>query len=328
MFGFKGKSLIEFPDNYVVVDLETTGLDFEYCSIIEIAALKIEDNKIVETFSSLIKPPKIEFFKSDKSGEMVLHQYYVPEFIADLTGITNEMLETAPLPEDVFPKFYDFVGDNFIVGHNVVSFDGNFLCCAIKDYMDAEFSNNYIDTLRISRRLLKELSHHRLSDLSLFFNIDYSNAHRSEKDCLITYECFNRLKEEAKTQYGSVENFLKSLERKPRKKFTPYVNAKNIEATVDKIDTENPFYGKRCVFTGTLERMTRREAMQTVKNLGGENENSVTKKTNFLIIGNLEFSNSIKEGKSSKMLKAEKYKSAGQDIEIISENTFYAMLED
>lgn len=83
------------------------------------------------------------------------------------------------------------------------------------------------------------------------------------------------------------------------------------------------FTNKHCVFTGKLEKMIRKDAMQLVVNVGGILDNSVTKKTNYLILGNNDYCSSIKDGKSSKHKKAEKYKLEGQDIEIIDEDTFY-----
>ena len=73
--------------------------------------------------------------------------------------------------------------------------------------------------------------------------------------------------------------------------------------------------------------MVRKEAMQKVVNLGGLVGDSVTKKTNYLILGNNDYCKSIKDGKSSKQKKAEELKLKGYDIEVISENVFYDMLE-
>ena len=75
----KGQSLIAFPNDYTVVDIETTGLSPEYDSIIEISALKVKDNVIIDKFTTLVNP-----------------ECYICEFITELTGITNEMVETAP----------------------------------------------------------------------------------------------------------------------------------------------------------------------------------------------------------------------------------------
>lgn len=77
-----------------------------------------------------------------------------------------------------------------------------------------------------------------------------------------------------------------------------------------------------------LKQMARTEAMQTIKNIGGENGDTITKKTNFLIVGNMDYTKRIKDGKSSKIKKAEKYKLDGLDIEVISEDTFYTLIEN
>ena len=83
----------------------------------------------------------------------------------------------------------------------------------------------------------------------------------------------------------------------------------------------NPLYEQYCAFTGRLQKYTRKEAMQILENLGGLSERSVTKKTRFLILGT-----QVKGEKSRKQLKAEKSLENGQNIEIIPEAVFYAML--
>ena len=98
--------------------------------------------------------------------------------------------------------------------------------------------------------------------------------------------------------------------------------------TRTEFDETHPLYGKLCVFTGTLEKMQRKDAMQIVVDLGGQVGNSVTKKTNFLILGNNDYCPLIKDGKSSKQKKAETLKLAGNDIEIISEDVFYDMISE
>ena len=85
---------------------------------------------------------------------------------------------------------------------------------------------------------------------------------------------------------------------------------------------------KVCVFTGTLERMQRKDAMQLVVNLGGSCGDSVTAKTNFLILGNNDYCTTIKDGKSTKQKKAEALILKGNDLQIISETTFYDMISE
>ena len=105
-----------------------------------------------------------------------------------------------------------------------------------------------------------------------------------------------------------------------------YTDLRTITSTVNNIDHSNPLYGKKCVFTGVLQRYTREVAAQIVVICGGECQNGLTKKTNFLILGSNEDCRTIKDGKSSKQKKAESYIAAGCDLKIITEDEFYNML--
>ena len=104
---YKGRSLIVFPDDYTVIDTETTGFDLVYNSIIEVAAVRVRGGKVQDAFSSLIKPPKCYYLS--ENGEESENYYYVDEHITKLTGITDEMLEGAPEAAEVLPKFFEFI---------------------------------------------------------------------------------------------------------------------------------------------------------------------------------------------------------------------------
>lgn len=304
----KGKSLIVFPDKYCVIDIETTGLSPDFDSIIEVSAVKFSNGREVDHFTSLIKP---EDTYDDGS--------YIDEFIEELTGITNEMLSSAPDSLTVFKQFKAFLGDNILIGHNV-SFDINFLYDNFMNYLSEPFANDFVDTMRFSRMLHPEERHHRLKDLSERYGIDYSGAHRALADCYLTQACLERLSAEILQTYGDFQSFIDSHKR------CGVLKAADIVASNTEFDIAHPLYGKVCVFTGTLEKMSRKEAMQLVADVGGVNADSVTKKTNFLILGNNDYCPLVKDGKSNKQKKAEKLKLDGNDIEVIPENVFYDML--
>lgn len=316
---YKGKSVIDFPDNYVVVDTETTGLDVSYDSIIELSALKIENQNIVDDFSTLVKPaPRYKY--NNISGKFDRPEY-VCAFITKLTGITNEMLLDAPEIKDVLPDFFRFIGNSVVVGHNV-NFDINFLYEASMNVFNLPFTNDFIDTMRISRKLLPELKHHRLSDISEYFGLSYDGAHRALTDCMLTNTCFSSLKKLAYSKYKSIYDFKNEF-----KKTVKILKSKDITTDITEFDSSHPLYGKCCVFTGALEKLTRKDAMQLVVDLGGICGDSVTKKTNFLILGNNDYhANILKNGKSSKQKKAEQMILDNYDIQIISENVFYDMI--
>ena len=106
------------------------------------------------------------------------------------------------------------------------------------------------------------------------------------------------------------------------------VRAKDIVAQEGFTNEDSPLYGKVCVFTGALESFTRKEAMQIVANIGGVCGDNVTKKTNYLVLGNNDYCTSIKDGKSNKQKKAEKMILEGADLQIIPESVFLEMIAD
>lgn len=295
----KGEKILQLVDTYVVVDIETTGLEKFYDEIIELSAIKIKDNQIIDKYTTLCKPKR-----------------EIDSFITQLTGITNEMLNSAPPIKDVIRDYIAFIGDSIVVGHNI-NFDINFIYYNI---CKEHFANNYMDILRLARIALPHLEHHRLKDLIEYFKLAPFNLHRSLEDCNATFDIYSRLKR------FILEN---DISLKPKKsKSSKKIDLKNITATTDNFDTSHPFYNKYCVFTGKLDKMIREDAARIVANLGGINENNITKKTNFLILGNNDYCSTIKDGKSTKHKKAEKYILEGADLKIITENVFYDMLDD
>lgn len=302
----KGKSLIDIPNNYVVFDIETTGLDPEFDEIIEIGAVKIKDGIKIDTFNSLIKP-----------------EYEIDEFITELTGITNGMVENAPSIDEVLPKFMDFIRDYIIIGHNV-NFDINFIYDNLEELNIPPITNDFVDTLRISRRLIPELKHHKLSDLANYFNIDTNGSHRSLKDVEITLEVLKNLNTMIIEKYQNMDNFKDACKTKSHSG----IRASDITTNNTEFDEENMLYDKYVVITGTLGKMLRKEAMQVIADLGGHCQDGVNKDTNYLILGNNDYNPILRGKKSSKLLKAENLKLKGQDIEIISENVFYDIIPE
>ncbi|MEY8462898.1 3'-5' exonuclease [Streptococcus merionis] len=171
---FKGQSLVAKLGDYTVVDIETTGMVGKQARIIEISAIRVRDNQIVADFSMLINP----------------HQRLTP-FIKNLTGINDLMLSTAPELPDVLTAFYDFLGDDVIIGHNV-HFDVNALYDNLLEVHGLQLTNDMVDTLRLSRRFL-DLPHHRLDDLTAYFSLTGRHKHRALNDCRLTHAVYQKL---------------------------------------------------------------------------------------------------------------------------------------
>lgn len=302
----KGISLLSLPDNYIVLDLETTGYNPHFDEIIEVACIRYSGSEKIDSFHSYVQPTPY--------GDDSIH--YVDDFITKLTGITDDLLVTAPKFKDIANELYDYLGDSVIVGHNV-NFDINFLYDNFLKCLGCEFKNDYLDTMRLSRIALPDLPHHRLKDLKEYFSID-GVQHRALNDCQITHTVLSKLLDYIQENNVDLERYLHP------KRF----DLTSLTGDVTLNDPSNPLYGKHCVFTGKLQRFVRKDAAQIVCNIGGCCDNSVTKKTNFLIIGGLDDIPLVKDGKSTKMKKAEKLILDGQDLKILSESTFYDLIED
>ena len=173
---YKGNSLIRKLDDYTVLDIETTSLDTFSGEIVEISAIKVRDRKEIDSFSKLIKT------KNE-----------IGYFTTRLTGITNEMVEKQGKElVVVLQEFKNFLDNDIIVGHNV-NFDINFIYDNMEENLNEYLSNDFVDTLRISRKVLPNLRHHKLDDLIRYFNLTRRNEHRALNDCILTNQVYINL---------------------------------------------------------------------------------------------------------------------------------------
>lgn len=147
---------------FVAVDVETTGLSPKYHELIEVSAVKYQNNKKKEIYTSLIKPVNP-----------------IPPVITQITGITNEMVEDAPGVKQVMDELVAFIQDLPIVAHNA-SFDLSFL----QNYSRNQFCRNtIIDTVILGRRLYPYLPNHKLATIAKHMGITEEGFHRAQFDC-------------------------------------------------------------------------------------------------------------------------------------------------
>lgn len=165
---------------YVVFDVETTGLSAVYDTIIELAAVKVENGEIVDRFESFANP-----------------HHPLSQTTIDLTGITDDMVKDAPEVGDVLKKFHEWIGDSILVAHNA-SFDMGFLNQGLKKIQIDKVTNPVIDTLELARFLYPEFKNHRLNTLCKHFNIELTQHHRAIYDAEATGYLLWKLVEELK----------------------------------------------------------------------------------------------------------------------------------
>lgn len=167
--------------DYIVLDLETTGLDpYKGNEIIEIGITEILNGKIERNFSKLIKPKES-----------------IPEFITNLTKITNRMVKDADHIEDVLPKFRKYIGNKTVIAHNA-NFDLKFINYYLGE-CKLETITDYICTLEMLRKNKSyNGKNHKLGTACEYYNIKLENAHRADCDTLGTAKLFLKLTEGVK----------------------------------------------------------------------------------------------------------------------------------
>jgi len=294
----KGKSLLEIAKNYTIIDIETTDFSAFYGDIIEVAAIKIRDNKVVDKFSSLVSI-----------------DYEVPEHISDKTNITTDMLLGANSKKDALSALLDLINDDIVIGHNV-NFDINFIYDECLEVGLQPITNDFIDTMRIAKYAVKNLPSYSLRNLAKHFKIEVEVAHRALNDCKTTLNLYLEL-------YSLVSSDSKLLEIAKKIK----VDLRKIVTAGTEVDENNRFYKKNICFTGKMDMLTKAEAAQVVANLGGINQNNVTKDTNILVLGNLEYQREQFGDKSSKHKKAESLQQNGLETEILTEHDFLDLVK-
>ena len=185
----KGQDL---EGTYVVFDIETTGFSAVTDRIIEIGAVKVEDGKITDKFSTFVNPKRP-----------------IPFRITELTSITDEMVIGSPDIETILPQFIEFIGDAVLVAHNA-SFDVGFIEQNCKrQKIEADFT--YVDTVALARVLLPALNRFKLDTVAKALNISLENHHRAVDDAGCTAEIFVKfvqmLKERELTTLAKVNEF-------------------------------------------------------------------------------------------------------------------------
>ena len=159
---------------YVVFDIETTGLSKKHNKIIEIGAVKVKDGEVVDTFSEFINP-----------GVPIPYQ------IEQLTSINDDMVKDAPMFDVIVPRFVEFCGDDIVVAHNA-SFDTGFVRMNAEE-LGLKFDNTVLDTMTLSHILLPELGKFTLDRVCKELKVVNAHHHRAIDDAEATAKVFFKL---------------------------------------------------------------------------------------------------------------------------------------
>ncbi len=160
---------------FIVFDIETTGGNPERNGITEIFAIRYCNGEILGTFYSLVNPG-----------------ISIPPIVRRMTGITNQMVRSAPPINEVMPKFLEFIGQDVMVSHNTIG-DMKFIRYFAKQCVGVDMENFYLCTHLLVERLVSEAPDKSLRGLAKHFNFNSGNLHRAEADAYVTLDLFKEL---------------------------------------------------------------------------------------------------------------------------------------
>jgi DNA polymerase-3 subunit alpha (Gram-positive type) len=205
-------SLIE-ESEFVVFDLETTGLNPSQHEIIEIGAVKIKNGEKIDEFKSFVKPDSM-----------------IPPKITEITGIKNKMVEDAPALAEVIDKFISFTENAVLVAHNA-DFDYGFIRTALQNLNIEREEYTVLDTLALSRAVVKDSKNYKLNTLAEYFEVDLDNHHRALDDAEATAEIlinlFDIIKEDGAVNLNDINNYISKIDWKDLRPFHAVLLAKN-----------------------------------------------------------------------------------------------------
>lgn len=164
-------------DDYVAVDIETTGLGRD-ARIIELGAVRIRHGRKVASYSQLVNP-----------------QIPIPAKVTQITGITDRDVRHQPTIDKALPRFYAFCGHDTWIGHNIRRFDLPVIAREAERVGVGMPDVSFYDTLEVSQTLLPQLDRHRLLDLIRYFGIAKTERHRAADDAAQTAQVFEHLKQ-------------------------------------------------------------------------------------------------------------------------------------
>ncbi len=164
VFRYNDEDNIPFADSeFVIFDIETTGLSAKNCGITQIGALRFKDGEILDRFETYVNPGMP-----------------IPQNITELTGITDAMVANAPSEEEAVKQFLEFSGDRMLVAHNA-GFDVSFIS-RVATQFGIPFTNTYLDTVSLSRYINSDISRHSLDALARYYKLGSFDHHRATDD--------------------------------------------------------------------------------------------------------------------------------------------------
>jgi len=191
----------------------------------------------------------------DKFSELVKPTNRISGVVTALTGISQNDVADARNISEVLPDFLEFIGNDILLGHNIASFDIPIVRRNVAVVMRAMFEPNYIDTMYLAK-MVPGVPDHKLQTMLDYYGIVNERAHRAFEDCEATSKLFNALVDDG---------------------IAPEIEAEELSSVA----------GLRIALTGNFECCSRAEVETALAQMGAKLTNSISSKTNYLIVGGL-----------------------------------------
>ncbi len=305
--------------NFVAIDFETaTSMRSSAC---EVGLTFVENGEIGRSKSWLIQPPGNRF----------------DDYNTYIHGITPSMTADAPGFVEQWEELSSFLKGKTVVAH-YAPFDMGVIRdeCQANGLAFPDF--RFVCSCALSRYVVPGMYSYGLEPLCFLFGIDTSGHHRAEADTVMTAKLMLALCKKAETD--SIDNLVDKYQYRfgsfAGDTYTSFVRKnthrsdlnhfiKEYEADSEGFDDENPFFGKEVVFTGTMA-LPRQQLMRMVLDIGGRTKDSVTRSTDYLVVGQQDFRIVGQDGMSGKQKKAMQMIAKGAPLQVLSESEFLMMI--
>ena len=304
--------------NFVALDLETANNARN--SICQIGITEVVDGVLQPSKSWIVQPEDNDY----------------NSFNIEIHGITPEDTANSPKFPEVWKEVYPYLKDKVVVAHNT-SFDMYALRDAFNFYQMEYPTFDYFCTLRIAKYIVKGCYSYSLDKVLEHLGIEFKGHHKADNDSVgcakLLLKCLEMdgsTLEELEDKYNfhkgkfAPNTFIAQLSK--NHSLTKSKMLDSLEDHPELIDEGNYFYGKNVCFTGTCLYGVRKELLQKIKDIGGIPSDSVTKKTDVLVVGQQDYRVVGDSGMSNKQKKAVDLLAKGQDIEILSEAEFLSRI--
>ncbi len=302
MRDFKGKSTLVLVDDFCIISVKLSAGIKQDGDIIELSSIKIRNGVVVDTFDQLLKPRHSIFYNS-----MVA------------TNISDAMVKDCPTFIEVIDRFKEFIGNDILISHSIAQ-DYNAIYDSCVLYGVHPIENDFIDTLRLSRRTLSFLRNHSMVALCDYFKLKSIN-YTAVDDCYTKLWIYQEIRKRLS------DEDIKKLSKVKTIRYNNHAGMLEIDPSL--FNKEHKFYNKTVAIGCKIPAYSRKQIVEMITNAGGIFVKRVTRKTDYIIWGDEDLQWERYGDLSTNQILVDNYIRRGKcTVQIIYEDEFEELIED